>query len=141
MPGVARLERGDRLAGHAVQDLEQVRDAGLGLPVVPDRALRVGHGALELAADDVGLVEHQEPAVLARQRRGRHLALGILEVADARRGRRDRGLRRREELAVARVEALRDVARELEVLALILAHRHAVGQVQRGCRRPAAPGR
>ena len=130
LAGVARLERGDRLAGHAVQDLEQVRDAGLGLPVVPDLAPGVGHGALELAADDVGRVEHQQLAVLARQRRGRHLALRLLEVADARRGLRDRGLRGREELAVARVEALRDVARELEVLALILAHGHAVGEVE-----------
>ena len=37
-------------------------------------------------------------------------------------------------MAVARVEALRDVTRELQVLTLILAHGHAVGEVEQDVR-------
>ena len=57
-------------------------------------------------------------------------ALGALEVHDARAGLRDHGLGLHEHLAVGRVEAPRDLARELEVLALVLAHRHLVGLVE-----------
>ena len=54
----------------------------------------------------------------------------LLEVADARRGRRNGRLRRREQLAVARVEALRDVPGELQMLSLVLTHRDAIGEVE-----------
>ena len=44
-------------------------------------------------------------------------------------------------VAEARVEAPRDVAHQLEVLALVLADRHLVRRGRRARRRPAAPGR
>jgi hypothetical protein len=62
-------------------------------------------------------------------RRG-HLRLGVLEVHDARARLRDHGLRLHEHLAVRRVEPARDLARQLEVLALVLADRHLVGLVE-----------
>jgi hypothetical protein len=53
----------------------------------------------------------------------------VLQVHDARAHRRDRGLRHHERVAVPRVEPDRDVTRELEMLALVVAHGHAIGVV------------
>ena len=55
--------------------------------------------------------------------------LGLLEVAHAGADRRDVALGHHERLAEALVERLRDVAHELDVLALVLPHRHLVGAV------------
>jgi hypothetical protein len=67
----------------------------------------------------------------------RHLRLTV-EAHDAPRGRQQR-LRLGEERLVGRrervVPASRDDARQLEVLHLVLAHRHAVGAIEAGCRR------
>ena len=57
------------------------------------------------------------------------LRVGVLEVAHPRADGRDAVLGHHERLAEALVEAPRDVAHELEVLALVLAHRHLVGAV------------
>ena len=53
-----------------------------------------------------------------------------MQVHDPRAGLGDRGLGHDERLAVARVEAHRDVTRQLDVLALVVADGDAVGVVQ-----------
>ena len=95
-----------------------------GLSGAPDDvAAGVRDRPLELAPHDIGLVEHEHRALLGAARRG-HLALGLLEVAHAGADRRDAVLGDDEEvLAEARVEPRRDVAHELEVLALVLPDR------------------
>ncbi len=93
-----------------------------------DLGAGVGHRALELAADRVGLVEHVDRALLGAAR-GRHLAVGLLQVAHARADRGDPVLGHDQRLAEALVERARDVAHQLEVLALVLADRHLVGAV------------
>ena len=91
--------------------------------------LRVGDGGLELLPDHVRLVDHSHDALrVARGRR--HEALGLLEVLDARTFLRVDALRDREGLSVAAVEALGDVARQLDVLPLVVAHRDDVGLVE-----------
>ena len=109
------------------EDLDQVRDARL---VVADDDLvaAVGQRAAELLDDRLGLLVDVDGA-LGRPAGGRHLALGLLEVAHAGADRRDVALGDHEVLAEALVERLRDVAHELDVLALVLPHRHLVGAV------------
>src|SRR5947199_34563 len=112
-PGEAPFERLDRLAGRDAHDLEHVRDAGLLLGVVANLALRVGHRRLELLADHVRLVADIHGALLARARR-RHLVRRLLEVHDPASDLRELPFGDAERLAVAVVEALGDVAGELE---------------------------
>ena len=57
-------------------------------------------------------------------------AVGVLEVHDPGPDGRDGGLGDHEGVAEAVVEADRDVAGELEVLALVVAHRDPVGVVE-----------
>ena len=59
----------------------------------------------------------------------------VLQVHDARARLRDHGLGLHEHLAVGGVEAPRDLPRELDVLALVLAHRDLVGPVEQDVRR------
>ena len=67
---------------------------------------------------------------LARAARRRHLLLRLLQVHDLRADLGIDAARERERLAVARVEALGDVARELDVLALVDPDRDDVGLVE-----------
>ena len=60
----------------------------------------------------------------------RHLVRRLLQVHDPRADRREDPARDLERLAEARVEALRDVARELDVLPLVVADRDDVGLVE-----------
>ena len=93
--------------------------------------LRAGvrHRAPELLLDRPGLVEDVERALLRGARR-RHLPGRLLEVHDPRADLGDAPLGDHEQpLAEAGVDAARDVAHELEVLALVLPHRHLVGAV------------
>ena len=60
---------------------------------------------------------------------GRHLAFRVLEVAHARPHLRDARLGHHEQLTEPLVEALGDVAHQLQVLALVLPHRDLVGTV------------
>jgi hypothetical protein len=99
-----------------------------GLSGPGDVRARVGHRPAELLAHDRRLVEHQHRAVLAAAR-GRHLAVGRLQIHDPGSDRRDPVLGHDEDLPEARVEALGDVAHELEMLALVLAHGNLVGAV------------
>ena len=94
-----------------------------------DLAAGVGDRALELPADDVRIVVDVDRALLGATGR-RHLAFGLLQVADARADRRDARLRHDQQLAEALVEAPRDIAHQLDVLALVLAHRNLVGAVR-----------
>ena len=59
-----------------------------------------------------------------------HLGGRFLQVVDLRHRFDDVGLRYDERLPEPRVEALRKVSRQLDVLALILAHGHVVGLVE-----------
>src|SRR5919204_4598627 len=113
---VTRLELGDPLPGRHGHDLEQVRDPGLLLGGMSDVGAGVRDRRLELLADDVGRVDEADDA-LRRAAGGRHQALRLLEVADAPPFVRDRDLGDDERLAEALVEALGDIARQLDVLA------------------------
>ena len=84
---------------------------------------------LNFLHDRVRLVEHVDRALLARAGR-RHLARRVLEVADARADPGIPRLRHHERLSEAAVEALGDVAHQLDVLALVLPHRHLVRAVR-----------
>ena len=85
--------------------------------------------ALELLANHVRLVHERDRALLGPARR-RHLLRRLLEVHDPRADLRVHALRDDERLAEARVEALGDVACELEVLPLVVADRDDVGLVE-----------
>src|SRR5579884_3826306 len=126
---VGALQLGDRPAGRHRQDLDQVRHAGLLLGPVEHLAAGVGDGRPELPADRVGRVEDEHGA-LQRPAGRRHLPRRVLEVHDPRADVGEDALRDRERMTVAGVEALRDVARELDVLALVVADGHDVGLVE-----------
>ncbi len=94
-----------------------------------DLGPRVGHRALDLLLDRLRVVEDEDGPLLGPARRG-HLPRRLLQVHDPRPDLGDPVLGDDEDvLAVARVEAPRDVAHELEVLALVLADRDLVGAV------------
>ena len=95
----------------------------------PDLAARVGDRGAELLPDRVRLVEQLDGA-LRRAARRRHLVRRLLEVHDPRAHLGVDALGELERLAEARVEALGDVARELEVLPLVVADRDDVGLVE-----------
>src|SRR5581483_2604596 len=105
-------------AGRDGHDLDQVRHARL-VVAAAYLGARVGDGALHLPAHDVGRVEQQQRA-LRRPAGGRHLPRRLLQVHDARAYLRVDALRDGERVAEARIEPLGDVARELEVLALVV---------------------
>ena len=102
---------------------------GLCLDVVDDLAARVGHRGLELASDLVGRID-QPHDTLRRAARRRHQPLRLLEVLDPCALVRVDAARHDERLTEALVEALGDVARQLEVLALVVADRHDVGLIE-----------
>ncbi|MDH6549194.1 hypothetical protein M2162_003291 [Streptomyces sp. SAI-041] len=106
---------------------------GLVLGVVADDGVRVGDGALDLLGGGLRLVEEVDEA-LRRGRRLAHLDRRVLEVVDLRRLLEDVRLRDREGLAEAAVEARGEVAGQLDVLALVLAHRDLVGLVEQDVR-------
>src|SRR3954447_16180783 len=115
------------IAPYHGEDLDQVRDAGL-VVGAHDLTARVGLRALELLDDARGLLVHIDRAP-GRAAGGRHLLLGLLEVAHAGADRGDVALGDDQRLAEALVEVLRDVAHQLDVLALVLTHRHLVRAV------------
>ena len=94
-----------------------------------DLAAGVRHRALDLLADHIRRVGDQHRA-LRRSARRRHLVLRLLQVHDPRARLRVLARGDAERLAEARVEALGEVARELEVLALIVADRDEIGLVE-----------
>ena len=94
--------------------------AGIGLA----QPRRIGEGVPDLLADDLGLVGDLHAVA---ERLG-HLLLAV-EPEDLERLGVQR-LRLGEDLAEARVEAAADLARQLEVLHLVVADRHAGGAVE-----------
>ena len=113
--------------------------------------LGVGLGLLDLARDGVLIVAHIDTRQVRRVRL-RHLLGAVAQAHDPRRRALDHGLGQREEqsirisardnrLAIVVVELLRDVARQLQVLLLVLTHRHMRAAIQPGCRPPSAPDR
>src|SRR5919108_701225 len=108
--------------------LDQVRDPLLaGAP--DDVRAGVGLGALDLPADRVGLVVDVDQACVAAVARG-HLGRGVLEVHNPGPDLRNDGPRLDEHVRIARVEAPRDLTRQLDVLALVFPYRHLVGLVE-----------
>ena len=119
-----------RPTGDGGLDLEeQVGDAGLGLGVVADLGLGVGHGALELLHDRARFVEQVDQP--GGGRRGlRHLRRRILEIHDPRPGLGHDGSGDHERVCVPVVEPDRDVSGYFDVLALILADRYLLRVVE-----------
>ena len=127
LAGVRLLELGHGGAGRQRQDREQVGDPRLGLRVGAHLAAGVGHRALDLLHQHRGLVEHPQRAGAADALA--HLAGRVLQVLDAGAGRGD-VLPGQAEASRTGVEALGEVAGQLEVLALVLADRDGVRAVQ-----------
>ena len=99
-----------------------------------DLGPRIGDRAPDLPADDVRRVHDGDVAVL-RPGALAHLLRRVVQAHDARAAVTDDRLGHDERLAEGVVEALGDVARELDVLLLVLAHRDGVGLVQQDVRR------
>ena len=103
--------------------------------------LGIGLGAADLQRDRVGVVGHVDARII----RGvgfRHLLGAVAQAHDPGRLAEDLRLGQRKEVAlVAAVERAGDVARQLQMLLLVLADRDVRRLVERGCRPPSAPGR
>ena len=112
---------------HRGHDLDQVGDAGL-VRRADHLGPGVGHGRAKLLDDRIGLVQHVDRALWAGPG-CRHLALRILQVHDPGAHLAVATLGHDERLAEAGVEALRDVAHQLDMLPLVVAHRHLRGPV------------
>ena len=96
-------------------------------------ATGVRDGRLELLPDHVGLVDHPDDT-LRRAPRRRHQPFRLLQVLDPRTFLGVDTARDDERLAEALVEALGDVARKLDVLALVVADGDDVGAVEEDVR-------
>jgi hypothetical protein len=102
---------------------------GLAAGVVADVRAGVRDGASDLLPDRVGRVEHQDCALRGARRR-RHLLFGLLQVHDPATSLCEAAVRELERLPVAAVEALGDVACELQVLLLVVSDRDQIGLVE-----------
>ena len=118
-----------RLARQQLVDAEQVVDAGA-IRVERYPALRVRGGARNLLFNGFGIVQQIDTRVGIRVALA-HLLRWIIQRHDTRAHLANLVLRDDEDLlAVVRVEALRQVAREFDVLSLVVAHRDVMGLVQ-----------
>ena len=97
--------------------------------VVADVAVGVGDRSLELAGDCVRVVEQLDHPGVALGRLG-HLRRRVLEVHHPRPGFGNDGRREDERLAEAVVEADGDIARDLDVLTLVVADGDFIGVVE-----------
>ena len=104
--------------GERRENGEQVGHARLRDRVEPDLGLAVGHRRLDPLGDDLRVVEQEHRAVGERLA---HLRRGVLQVHHPGPEGGDGGLGHDERVAVTAVEPDGEVARELEVLALIVA--------------------
>ena len=114
-------------------DVEKVGDARL-FRGGDDAVVAVRHGAAELAQNGVFVVREKDRGVGVFVRLA-HLMHGVLQRVDLRALFDDIPLGDAEGLAIAVVEADGDVARDLEVLALVDANRHDVRLIQQNVRR------
>jgi hypothetical protein len=117
-----------RLPAERGQDPQQVAHARLRDRVEHDLAAGVGDRRADLLLDHLRVV-HQPHDPVAADALG-HLLVHDLQVVDLRGLAQDVGLGHPEGVAEAVVEPLRQVAGELDVLALVLADRHLVGLVE-----------
>ena len=122
------------LAGEGAVDGHEVGNAGLIFAVEADAAVGIGDGALAFAHDGVLVVSHQDEGVdvgvgLA------HLLGRLGQGHDLGAGGRDVALGQDEGIAVDAVEAAGDVAGDLQMLGLVLAHGDEVGVIDQnvGC--------
>src|SRR3954447_15822629 len=125
--GEVLLEVGDAPPGERAVDGQQGGAAGLVDGVGDDLAAGVGDGRADLLRRHRGLVEQVHAA--GRRQALAHLLLRRLQVHDPRRRLRDEPGGHREGVTEAAVEPDREVAGELQVLALVVAHGHLVGLV------------
>src|SRR5919112_6294470 len=110
----------NRAASQPGVDVEQVRKRGL-VGGCHYLGAGVGFGAADLAAYHVRLVEERDVPG-GRRRALAHLLRGLVECHDPRSGLQNHGLRNNEGLTVESVETPCERPRELQVLALVLAH-------------------
>ena len=130
LPGEARLDLGPRQIGQRGVDVEQIRGLGPVLGVIGQAHLAVRFGPLQLERDRVGIVGQIDPGVV-RGIRAAHLLASVAQAHDARRLAHDHRLGQREELGIVlAIERAGDVARQLDVLLLVLADRHVGGAVR-----------
>ncbi len=127
--GIALDQLVDVGAGDRGLDRQQVRHSRLGLGVVADLPLAVGDRRADLLGRHRRIVEQADQPRLAGRRLA-HLRRRVLQVVDLGGGLRDHRLGDDEGVGEARVEALRDVAGQFQVLALVLADGHQVGVVE-----------
>ena len=116
------------LAGEGLVDGEQVEHAGAGGLEI-DRGVGIGGGAHDGLADLGGRIEQRDGVVGAGGGLA-HLLRGIVEAHDARADGGQAGVGHDEGVAVERIEALGDIAREFQVLRLVVADRHDAGLVE-----------
>src|SRR6185312_4116137 len=128
-PGVPGREVRDVRPGQCRVDAQQVGHARLGRFVGPDAALGIGHRPGDLLADRGGLVQHVDDARI-RRRGLAHLRGRLLQVGDLGHTTEDVSGWHRERRPVPVVEPDRQVAAQLQVLALVLADRYLVGLVE-----------
>ena len=123
------------LRPHPARDRHHLDQVGYPLlaGAAHDLAAGVGLGPLDLAPDGVGLVVDVDEPVLAAVGGG-HLRPRVLQVHDPGADGGDHVLGLGQHLGVGRVETACDLAGQLYVLALVVAHRHLVGAVEQDVR-------
>src|SRR6266550_1342799 len=129
VPRVTPLDGLEPLARGDVEDFDEVRNSGLGAPIVPDLCTRVSYGRPDLLGYHVWWIEDQQRPELAPTGR-RHLSGGVLEIHDPGTYVRDGALGNGESGAEPGIETLGDTTDELDVLSLIIADRHRVGLIE-----------
>ena len=118
-----------RSSGRGGQQVQQVGQTRLGLPVVAHLAVGVGDRLAHLLGDLLVRVEEPDRPERGVGRLG-HLALGVLQVHDAGSRSRNGSVGDHEGLPVAVIEPDGHVAGELQMLALVVAHRDGRGVVE-----------
>ena len=122
--GVEGLDLAARALGQGREDRQQVRGLRPLLRVVRHAQDAVRLRPPDLERDRVGVVDQADPRLFGRVRLG-HLLGAVAQRHDPRGLAQDHRLGQREQLDLeAAVERARDVARQLQMLLLVLAHRH-----------------
>ncbi|CZW17140.1 Uncharacterised protein [Enterobacter hormaechei] len=121
----------DALSGHTGENVQQVGHARFVLHVVAHhwRLVGVGHRTLELFHHRFRIFQQADNVVAVIVRLG-HLFGRLQQGHHARAGFRNKRLRHFEHVTVKRIEALGNIAAQLQVLLLVFTHRHLVGLVQ-----------
>ena len=110
-------------------DDKQVGHAGLVFFVIGDDAVVVGHCGTDPLCRDLGIVQEVDDALGVGTRLA-HLRCRVLQVVNLRGTLGDEPFGHNKGFLVAGVEAFREVASELDVLALVFTHGYKLGAVQ-----------